>query len=261
MITVSPRVVVLISGVAAALGVVGCSSSTSRAASTTAFPVVSTSPMSSTVSTSIPGSATTSPAMTAAPTSAAPGTMPPSLSVLQTATTAPPTTVVSITIAVTAPTVDPGAPPDTITKNINEVTAAVQLAFDNFNACFVSPTNCDPASVYAPNSPALADLRVFITSAVSSGQHLSPDFRGSYGIIEAISFPTESSASATLCIYDAGTILGPKDGAGSPTVVNDSISSSRSQDTLILVGDRWLVSETATLEDLGEGNRCPAAHS
>ena len=260
MITVSPRVVVLIFGVAAALGVVGCSSSTSREASTTAFPVVSTSPMSSTVSTSIPGSATTSPAATAAPTSAAPGTMPPSLSVLQTAVTAPPTTVVSITIPVTVPPIDPGAPPDTITKNINEVTAAVELSGDGFDACYQMPATCDPSTVYAPKSSGFEGLTRFIAAEDAKGHRLSTDMRGSYTVVEAVAFTSPTEATATTCIYDAGITLGPPGPDGTPQVVDDSISSRRTMELLAIVGGKWVETATTSIVQLGEGNKCPASY-
>jgi len=256
VITMSPRVVILIFGVAAALGVVGCSSSTSRAASTTAFPVVSTSPISSTVSTSIPGSATTSPAATAAPTSAAPGTMPPSLSVLQTAATAPPTTVVSITIAVTAPTVDPGAPPDTITKNINEVTAAVELSSDNFNKCYGKPAACDPSTVYASGSAGFVRFQDFLKDAVASGHYLATELRGSYLVVESVQFTGPDSAVATVCVFDAATTLGPNDANGNPAVVDDSVTSRRLEKTLIATNGVWVEIDTISSTSLGEGNQC-----
>lgn len=264
----SPRVAIAVVGLATALGIAGCSSTTTQAASTTpppmastaASPVASTTPIVSPHGTSIPGSATTSPAPAVASTSAAPGTMPPSLSVLQTAATAPPTTVVSITIPVTVPPTDTGATPNTIIININAVEQAVDSAAANFDACYQAPTLCAPSTVYAPASPELASFRSFIATAIASGKYLAPDLRGSYQVVEKLDFPSSNEAVATVCTFDAATTLGPSGSDGRPTVVDDTMTSRRTEQKLVVVGDEWMVSQVSFLEQLGEGNRCAAKH-
>ena len=165
--------------------------------------------------------------------------------------------MVSITIAVTAPTVDPGAPPDTITKNINEVTAAVVSFTEKLGQCFQHPQACDANLVYVPGGRGSLGLRSFLDASIQSGAYLSSNTRGSYIVVEAVTFPSDAAATATSCVFDAGITLGPADSTGNPTVLDDSTGSRRTQQSLVLVDGEWRVTETTILKQLGAGNQCP----
>ena len=91
------------------------------------------------------------------------------------------------------------------------------------------------------------------------GEYFSRDLGGSYIVTQSVALDDPTSAVAFSCWYDASILLGPAGADGRPTVLNDKAISVRQKQALYFDGAEWQVGEAATVQDLGDGNQCPAA--
>lgn len=195
------------------------------------------------------------------PTSASPTT-----SSASSSSPAPVTTTTAVPITTTPPTsTSPAssAPPTTEeepTTTTNPIVAAVRQGVHDYIAasttCSVDPATCDAAAFTVEGSPARSNAVAYYAQLVKLGFHASPADRGSYIVIESVTFNSNNEAAVMICGYDAGIMLGLPGPDGQPTVVNDQLVSARSTLTMDLREGRWLVGKSESAR-LGEGNLCP----
>ncbi len=175
----------------------------------------------------------------------------------------PPTTVAALgpaapgpTIAgqtTVAPTVAPTLEP-AVEKAIKK---GVQDFFAAYMACGQAPAQCHPADFHSGRGTAVGQGTVYFQGLASRGEYLGPDLRGSYIVTQSVALDDATSAIAFSCWYDASILLGPVDAGGKPAVLNDKIISVREKQALYFDGTDWKVGEAATVQDLGDGNKCP----
>ena len=203
----------------AALVVGGCSGSDSSALATSAT------------------EATTSVASTSPTATTAPSTSP--------STTIAPTT----TLPTTTTTV---ATEDLIKQAVQDYATAYHL-------CGVSPETCAPETFTAQQGHSRSTIVDLAAAMIKEGLHFAIDGRGSYQVAESVTMVSPSEATATVCAFDAGTVLGPVGPDGLPTIVNDQIVSMRNEYRLYWEATRWQVGEQREIEELGQGSLCPPA--
>jgi hypothetical protein len=137
------------------------------------------------------------------------------------------------------------------------VKKAVQDYFLAYVQCGTAPSACVPHDFTAAQGSTRKILTEFVGGLVREGLYFSTDGRGQYLVVESVNVGSQSEASATYCMYDAGIVMGPTGPDGQPTVVNDAIHSVRYMYTVFLEDGLWSVGREQELERLGEGNLCP----
>ncbi len=161
------------------------------------------------------------------------------------------TTSSSTTTSTTEPTTTTTTPEEAIRR-------AVQDYWTAYRTCGEVPQVCDPAVFLAPSSDALSTASAFVAALVEAGFHFATDHRGSFARTDSVEVHGDA-ATTVECVYDAGVVLGPPAPDGTPTVVNDGISSVRYTHQFQSVDGRWLVAREDKVESLGEGNQCGEA--
>ena len=159
------------------------------------------------------------------------------------------TTVVTTTLPATTTTV---ATEDLIKQAVQDYSVA-------YHACGAVPAACVPESFTAAEGHSRATIAELATGMSAQGLHFSTDTRGSYVVAESVNLVSTTEATATFCVYDAGTVLGPIGPDGLPTVLDDQILSLRNEYRLYLDQAGWRVGEQREVEELGQGNLCPSA--
>ena len=133
----------------------------------------------------------------------------------------------------------------------------VQDFFVAYMACGQAPAKCHAADFHSSRGTAVGQGTVYFQGLASRGEYFGPDLRGSYIVTQSVALEDPSSAVTFSCWYDASILLGPIGADGQPTVLNDKIISVREKQALYFDGTDWKVGEAATVEDLGDGNKCP----
>lgn len=138
------------------------------------------------------------------------------------------------------------------------VKQAVQDFFVAYMACGQAPATCHPADFHSERGTAVGQGTVYFATLAKRGEYFSQDTRGSYVVTQSVVLENPTSAIAYSCWYDASILLGPPAATGSaPKVLNDKLISVRQKQALYFDGTDWKVGEAATVQDLGDGNRCP----
>jgi hypothetical protein len=165
--------------------------------------------------------------------------------------TAPPTTATGqITVASTiAAPIDPAAE--------QAVKKGVQDFFAAYMACGQAPAQCHAADFHSVRGTAVGQGTVYFQGMAARGEYFAKDLRGSYIVTQSVAFDDPTAVVAFSCWYDASILLGPPDATGQPAVLNDKIISVREKQSLYFDGTDWKVGEAATVQDLGDGNKCP----
>ena len=135
----------------------------------------------------------------------------------------------------------------------------VQDFFAAYMACGQAPAQCHPADFHSTRGTAVGQGTVYFQGMAARGEYFAQDLRGSYIVTQSVAFDDPTAAVAFSCWYDASILLGPADATGQPAVLNDSIISVREKQSLYFDGTDWKVGEAATVQDLGDGNKCPPA--
>ena len=154
-------------------------------------------------------------------------------------------TVVATTVPVLEPNVEAA-----IKKGVQDFFAA-------YMACGQAPAKCHASDFHSGQGTAVGQGTVYFQGLASRGEYFGPDLRGSYIVTQSVALEGATSAVTFSCWYDASTLLGPIGANGQPTVLNDKIISVREKQLLFFDGADWKVGEAATVEDLGDGNKCP----
>jgi hypothetical protein len=183
-------------------------------------------------------------------------TDPPTTTTLAPVITDPPPTVASTEPAApeTSTTTEP-APTTTVPLEV-EIQAAVKIFFDAYDLCGRTPDQCDPSLFTASKGAARRVLTEAVDELARRGLYFSPDTRGTYHVVEIVLRLNDETAVATLCLYDAGILLGPDGPDGQPTVVSDAISSVRYDYTMYLEAQGWQLGLATKVDELGTGDRC-----
>ena len=170
------------------------------------------------------------------------------------------------------PTLGPAAPSSTAAgqtsvaaTNSVPIDPAVEQAvkkgvhdfFAAYMACGQAPTQCHPSDFHSTRGTAVGQGTVYFQGLAARGEYFGPDLRGSYIVTQSVALDDPTAAVAFSCWYDASILLGPADASGQPTVLNDKIISVREKQSLYFDGTDWKVGEAATVQDLGDGNKCP----
>jgi hypothetical protein len=134
----------------------------------------------------------------------------------------------------------------------------VQEFFTAYMACGQAPAECHAADFHSTRGTAVGQGTVYFQGLAARGEYFSADLRGSYIVTESVALDDPTSAITFSCWYDASILLGPVDATGQPAVLNDKIISVREKQALYFDGTDWKVGEAATVQDLGDGNKCPA---
>ena len=90
----------------------------------------------------------------------------------------------------------------------------------------------------------------------ADGQYVADDPRGTYALVQAVTFSSPDIALVVDCLYDALVILGPAGTDGQPTVVNEAAISTKYGHTVFLESGEWRVGEAQKVDALGEGDLC-----
>lgn len=194
--------------------------------------------------------AQTSPASTTPITSAS--------ATIGTTTSAAPASIAVPTVAVTASAPGTDSPPTTLSPT-GAVTAAVYATAAFYNQCSMTPKSCDTTGIYASDGKAGINMASYVASLRQQQFHLSTDLRGTYIVVTSVTFDSPTVAEAVFCGYDAGTLLGPNGPDGSPTIVDDTITSARRKYTMHLEDGAWKLASDDLVNKLGDGNQCPPA--
>ena len=174
----------------------------------------------------------------------------------------PPTTVAALGPAAPGPTIarqttvastNPTLEPD-VEKAIKK---GVQDFFAAYMACGQAPAQCHAADFHSTRGTAVGQGTVYFQGLAARGEYFGPDLRGAYIVTQSVALDDPTSAVAFSCWYDASILLGPVDAGGKPAVLNDKIISVREKQALYFDGTDWKVGEAATVQDLGDGNKCP----
>ncbi len=124
-------------------------------------------------------------------------------------------------------------------------------------ACGQAPAQCHAADFHSTRGTAVGQGTVYFQGLAARGEYFAADLRGSYVVTQSVALDDPTSAITFSCWYDASILLGPLNASGQPTVLNDTILSVREKQALYFDGTDWKVGEAATVQDLGDGNRCP----
>ena len=133
----------------------------------------------------------------------------------------------------------------------------IQKFFTAYMACGQAPATCHAADFHSSRGTAVGQGTVYFQGLAARGEYFATDLRGSYIVTQSVALEDPTSAITFSCWYDASILLGPLDGTGNPTVLNDKIISVREKQALYFDGTDWKVGEAATVQDLGDGNKCP----
>jgi hypothetical protein len=176
------------------------------------------------------------------------------------------------TTSTSVPTLGPAAPSSTAVgqtsvaaTNSVPIDPAVEQAvkkgvhdfFAAYMACGQAPTQCHASDFHSTRGTAVGQGTVYFQGLAARGEYFGPDLRGSYIVTQSVALDDPTAAVAFSCWYDASILLGPADASGQPTVLNDKIISVREKQSLYFDGTDWKVGEAATVQDLGDGNKCP----
>ena len=171
-----------------------------------------------------------------------------------------------------APIVGPSAPPSTIAGQTtvastiaapidptveHAIKQGIQDFFSAYMACGQAPATCHAADFHSSRGTAVGQGTVYFQGLAARGEYFATDLRGSYIVTQSVALEDPTSAITFSCWYDASILLGPVDATGSPAVLNDKIISVREKQALYFDGTDWKVGEAATVQDLGDGNKCP----
>ncbi len=137
------------------------------------------------------------------------------------------------------------------------VKQAIQEFFADYMACGQAPAQCHAADFHSTRGTAVGQGTVYFQGLAARGEYFASDLRGSYIVTQSDALDDPTSAITFSCWYDASILLGPLNASGQPTVLNDTIVSVREKQALYFDGVDWKVGEAATVQDLGDGNRCP----
>jgi hypothetical protein len=137
------------------------------------------------------------------------------------------------------------------------VKKGVQDFFAAYMACGQAPTDCHAGDFHSTRGTAVGQGTVYFQGLAARGEYFGPDLRGSYIVTQSVALEDATAAVAFSCWYDASILLGPVDANGKSTVLNDKIISVREKQSLYFDGTDWKVGEAATVQDLGDGNKCP----
>ena len=137
------------------------------------------------------------------------------------------------------------------------ITQGVQDFFAAYMACGQAPASCHAADFHSSRGTAVGQGTVYFQRLAARGEYFATDLRGSYIVTQSVALEDATSAIAFSCWYDASILLGPVDATGNPTVLNDKIISVREKQSMYFDGTDWKVGEAATVQDLGDGNKCP----
>jgi hypothetical protein len=162
----------------------------------------------------------------------------------------PPTVAGQTTIASTIP-----APLDPSVEQA--IKQGIQAFFTAYMACGQAPATCHAADFHSTRGTAVGQGTVYFQGLAARGEYFASDLRGSYIVTQSVALEDPTSAVTFSCWYDASILLGPVDGTGSPAVLTDKIISVREKQALYFDGTAWKVGEAATVQDLGDGNKCP----
>jgi hypothetical protein len=174
----------------------------------------------------------------------------PPIPAITTTTRAPILTAAPVASTIAAP-VDPAVEA--------AVKQGVQDFFAAYMACGQAPSTCHAGDFHSERGTAVGQGTVYFAGLAKRGEYFDADLRGSYIVTQSVALDDPTSAVAFSCWYDASILLGPPDTPGGPPkVLNDKIISVRQKQALYFDGKVWEVGEAATVEDLGEGNHCPA---
>jgi hypothetical protein len=139
------------------------------------------------------------------------------------------------------------------------VKKGVQDFFAAYMACGQAPAECHAGDFHSNRGTAVGQGTVYFQGLAARGEYFGQDLRGSYIVTQSVALDDPTAAVAFSCWYDASILLGPVDASGKPTVLNDKIISVREKQSLYFDGTAWKVGEAATVQDLGDGNKCPPA--
>ena len=153
-------------------------------------------------------------------------------------------------------TVASTAAPTLTAETETEIKKGVQDFFAAYMACGQAPAQCHAADFHSTRGTAVGQGTVYFQGLAARGEYFGPDLRGSYIVTQSIALDDATTAVTFSCWYDASILLGPVDSTGQPAVLNDKIISVREKQALYFDGTDWKVGEAATVEDLGEGNKC-----
>ena len=162
----------------------------------------------------------------------------------------PPTVVGQTTVASTIP-----APLDPAVEQA--IKQGIQDFFTAYMACGQAPATCHAADFHSSRGTAVGQGTVYFQGLAARGEYFATDLRGSYIVTQSVALEDPTSAITFSCWYDASILLGPVDATGSPAVLNDKIISVREKQAVYFDGTDWKVGEAATVQDLGDGNKCP----
>ena len=154
-------------------------------------------------------------------------------------------TIVATTVPILEPSVEAA-----IKKGVQDFFAA-------YMACGQAPAKCHASDFHSGRGTAVGQGTVYFQGLAARGEYFGTDLRGSYIVTQSVALEDATSAVTFSCWYDASTLLGPIGSDGQPTVLNDKIISVREKQELFFDGTDWKVGEAATVEDLGDGNKCP----
>jgi hypothetical protein len=172
-----------------------------------------------------------------------------------------------------AAAVGPSAPPptvagqttvaSTIAQPLNPaveqaIKQGIQKFFAAYMACGQAPSSCHAADFHSSRGTAVGQGTVYFQGLAARGEYFAADLRGSYIVTQSVALEDPTSAVTFSCWYDASILLGPVDATGQPAVLNDKIISVREKQAMYFDGTEWKVGEAATVQDLGDGNQCPA---
>jgi hypothetical protein len=175
-----------------------------------------------------------------------------------TTSAAAPTTTIAVGPTPSSPTAATTAPSAIDPAVEQAVKQAVQDFFVAYMACGQAPATCHPADFHSERGTAVGQGTVYFATLAKRGEYFGPDTRGSYVVTQSVVLENPTSAIAYSCLYDASILLGPPDTTGgAPKVLNDKLISVRQKQALYFDGTDWKVGEAATVQDLGDGNRCP----
>ena len=161
-----------------------------------------------------------------------------------------PTVVGQTTVASTIP-----APIDPAVEQA--IKQGIQQFFTAYMTCGQAPATCHAADFHSSRGTAVGQGTVYFQGLAARGEHFAADLRGSYIVTQSVALEDPTSAITFSCWYDASILLGPVDDTGKPAVLNDTIISVREKQALYFDGTDWKVGEAATVQDLGDGNKCP----
>ena len=172
-------------------------------------------------------------------------------------TSTPTSTTSAVTTPTTGTSAATTAPPATSTIPAEaQVKDDYLRLYDAYWVCLRSPASCDPSTLTASIGPARAALTKTVNDLVAGGLFVGPDDPG-YVVVESATLSGPTTASVISCWWDTGVIYGPPATAGGdPVVVNDLQATSRFETTMALEDGEWLTSEEKRTDRVEGENQC-----